>query len=277
MSNTARDENMRYVNQLALKAQAGDICAFEELVEAKTPQIRKIAANVAEKYGDPSTDEEDLFQTGLIVLWKRTHDFKPDKEMSFWTYTGAMINTAMRKEATVYSTPVYIPSNVYDAILQIDRYLYSSELAQMDRESMASVLAKKLEVSAPQVYWYLDTWQRFMACADIADAEEMLFGTADSAEEQLLSTDNPFAAREMRRALDEALNDLTPREKTVVEMYNGLATGEEMLFQEIGKHFSVTMSRIAQIYAKGIRKLRMRSHRTGLENVAIDYGILCSE
>ena len=59
----------------------------------------------------------------------------------------------------------------------------------------------------------------------------------------------------MRAAIDEALNGLSPREAKVLRMRFGLDTNSDHTLEEVGKQFDVTRERIRQIESKAMRKL----------------------
>ena len=63
--------------------------------------------------------------------------------------------------------------------------------------------------------------------------------------------------REEVEDLKKMLEDLTEREKTVLEMRNGI-DGESMTLSEIGKKMGICKERVRHIEAKAIRKIRGR-------------------
>lgn len=66
---------------------------------------------------------------------------------------------------------------------------------------------------------------------------------------------DPLQEIENTGAIYAALENLTKRERTVIEMRFGL-DGPEQTYDEIGKEFDVTRERIRQIEDKALRKLR---------------------
>ena len=64
----------------------------------------------------------------------------------------------------------------------------------------------------------------------------------------------------MREQLDDALDNLTDREKLVLRLRFGLDDGETRTLEEVGREFHVTRERIRQIEAKALRKLRQANH-----------------
>ena len=60
----------------------------------------------------------------------------------------------------------------------------------------------------------------------------------------------------MREALGEVLEELTPREREVLELRFGLSDGRSRTLSEVGELFSLTRERIRQIETKALAKLR---------------------
>jgi len=59
----------------------------------------------------------------------------------------------------------------------------------------------------------------------------------------------------MRSAIDEALDALSPREAKVLRMRFGIDTTSDHTLEELGKQFDLTRERIRRIASKATRKL----------------------
>ena len=62
--------------------------------------------------------------------------------------------------------------------------------------------------------------------------------------------------RMLAAAVEEALDELSDREKEVVRLRFGLYDGQARTLEEVGREFGVTRERIRQIEAKTLAKLR---------------------
>ena len=60
----------------------------------------------------------------------------------------------------------------------------------------------------------------------------------------------------LKEKMDEVLQNLTVREKKVLQLRFGLEDGRSRTLEEVGQEFGVTRERIRQIEAKALRKLR---------------------
>jgi RNA polymerase primary sigma factor len=70
----------------------------------------------------------------------------------------------------------------------------------------------------------------------------------------------------LRRATQEMLHSLTPREAKVLRMRFGIDMTTDHTLEEVGKQFDVTRERIRQIEAKALRKLRHPSRSEQLRS-----------
>jgi len=60
----------------------------------------------------------------------------------------------------------------------------------------------------------------------------------------------------LKEQIDKVLDELTEREKRVLQLRFGLKDGHARTLEEVGREFSVTRERIRQIEGKALRKLR---------------------
>ena len=60
----------------------------------------------------------------------------------------------------------------------------------------------------------------------------------------------------LNEAVEEALEELSERERRVVRLRFGLDDGQAHTLEEVGKEFGVTRERIRQIEAKALEKIR---------------------
>ncbi|MBR4757395.1 MAG: sigma-70 family RNA polymerase sigma factor, partial [Bacteroidaceae bacterium] len=88
-------------------------------------------------------------------------------------------------------------------------------------------------------------------------------GEDNSLLDVLVNDDSPMADRtlvneSLSREIDRALDTLTEREKSIIQMFFGIGR-QEMTLEEIGDEFNLTRERVRQIKEKAIRRLRQNS------------------
>ncbi|MDE2355192.1 MAG: sigma-70 family RNA polymerase sigma factor, partial [Alphaproteobacteria bacterium] len=81
------------------------------------------------------------------------------------------------------------------------------------------------------------------------------------------SPDQDASRRILSEQMMEILEELSPKERKILEMRNGLTDdGVCYTLEEVGQQFSVTRERIRQIEAKALRKLKHPSRSRKLRS-----------
>jgi RNA polymerase primary sigma factor len=89
--------------------------------------------------------------------------------------------------------------------------------------------------------------------------DETLPGPVDIASQQLL-----------REQMEHALEELSERERNVLELRFGLIDGQSRTLEEVGVEFGVTRERIRQIESKALRKLRHPQRSSRLRDYLLE-------
>jgi RNA polymerase primary sigma factor len=76
------------------------------------------------------------------------------------------------------------------------------------------------------------------------------------ADDKILSPADESSRRILSDQVKEILNDLSLKERKILEMRHGLVDGVTHTLEEVGKEFGVTRERIRQIEAKAHEKIR---------------------
>ena len=76
------------------------------------------------------------------------------------------------------------------------------------------------------------------------------------ADEKIPTPDSEASQRILSDQIGEILNDLSPKERKILEMRHGLTDGVMRTLEEVGREFGVTRERIRQIEAKAHEKIR---------------------
>ncbi len=85
-------------------------------------------------------------------------------------------------------------------------------------------------------------------------------------DDKILSPDQESSRRILTDQVKEILNDLSEKERKILELRHGLTDGIQHTLEEVGKQFSVTRERIRQIEAKAHEKIRQHDKINRLKN-----------
>ena len=85
-------------------------------------------------------------------------------------------------------------------------------------------------------------------------------------DDKILRPDQEASRRMLQDAIRSVLEEISPKEKRILEMRYGLLDGVQHTLEEVGKEFGVTRERIRQIEAKVHEKLRQNDRIQRLRN-----------
>ena len=86
------------------------------------------------------------------------------------------------------------------------------------------------------------------------------------ADDKILSPDQESSRRILRDQVNAILNDLSEKERKILEMRHGLNDGITHTLEEVGREFGVTRERIRQIEAKAHERIRQHDQAGKLKN-----------
>lgn len=217
-----------------------------DLVSRYGPLVRRIAHHLSGRL--PRTVEiEDLIQAGLIGLIEAARKFDPTQGASFETFAGIRIRGAMIDEVRPCD---WTPRSVHRKARELGQAIRAIE-SRLGREARDAEIMAELGIDSDAYHALLRdiNSSRMLSIealvpegGDVSIVLPASDGTPESTEVQA----------EFRRALAAAIENLPEREKQVMSMYYD----DELNLREIGAVLGVSESRVCQIHAKVIARLR---------------------
>ena len=110
----------RLDEDIALDAKNGDIKAQEYLIN----KYKNFVKAKAKSYFLVGADKEDIYQEGMIGLYKAIRDFKPDKLSSFKAFAELCVTRQIITAIKTATRQKHIPLNTY---ISLNKPIYDEE------------------------------------------------------------------------------------------------------------------------------------------------------
>lgn len=225
----------------------------EELIREYAPLIKFVAQKIAVRL-PPNIELDDLISAGSIGLMDAIDKWDPSRDNKFKTYAEFRIRGSILDELRAQD---WVPRSVRDKSKALDRCIAQLEI-DLGRSPTDEEISAKLNMPMEEFHGLVNQ-VRPVSLLSIDD--QPTFSDSDKKSISNLlegsKSGNPFNQLNVKVIKDvvaKAIEELPERQRLVLSLYYF----EDLNLKEIGQVLRVTESRVSQLHAQAVTRLRAK-------------------
>lgn len=221
----------------------------EQIILEYAPLVKIVAGRLCMYLGN-TVEYEDLCSYGIFGLIDAIDKYDLAKDVKFETYASLRIRGSILDQIRKMD---WIPRTIRQRQRMIDDAIKEIE-AKTGHAASDEEVASALNISEDEFI----KWQSQLNVTNVVSLNEFVEAGNEPVMEaehnsHFIQPEDNVSKQELKQKLEEALAQLTDREKSVVLLYYY----EDMTLKEISATLEVSESRVSQLHTKALQKMRV--------------------
>ena len=224
----------------------------------------RLVVSIAKRYANRCrrTEMFDIVQEGNMGLAHGIKKFDPERGYALSTYVYWWIRQSITRYLSTHDRMIRLPSHAVEMMSKLRHWRPVFE-GEHGRPPTIEECAEFCKTSPVRLKEYLDKSD------DAISLDGFVRATDDDTSLMDVVTDGYDLFDDVQWGIDveqvgEMLKILDDRERFIISGAFALQGGEPRTFQAMGKELGISRERTRNIYHRAVRRLRMKSAKTGL-------------
>lgn len=245
---------------LAERIRAGDQEALNRLVVGNL----KFVVKVAQGYQGMGLSLTDLINEGNLGLIEAAKRFDPSKNVKFISYAVWWIRQSLLRALPEQGRTIRLPLKQGGLLVKLGRVVSELSQEKEGREPTPKEIAERMNISEEEVRTILEFSKKPLSLdAPTLDDEKVTLMNLVS-NRDTLAPDEAVLKQTLVEELRELLDDLDPREATILRLRFGINGEEPLTLEEIGERLHLSRERVRQLEKRAKERLKKRADAKSL-------------
>ncbi len=245
--------------RLSRLMKAGDFPSRQRMIECNL----RLVVNIAKHYVNRGMVLLDLIEEGNLGLIHALEKFEPERGFRFSTYATWWIRQNIERSIMNQSRTIRLPVHIIKELnifLRAQRHLESHGMPDPTIEDIAHLVDRDVE----EVRYVMSLNERTASLDAPLDIDPSLSIGEAIPDDQGMLPDAHLQQAEVEKYVHEWLNQLTEKQRSVIERRFGLNGHEISTLEGVAEAHGITRERVRQIQMEALQSLRKILRRNGV-------------